>query len=69
MSKPARISLLIGTFILSNVDSVKNFSINSFFSDNSEDDKKTSEEREIEKFKKDVRSKILCEKNDQLCWK
>lgn len=38
MSKPVKLSFLIGSIFFSQVDSVQNFSINSFFSD----DKKQS---------------------------
>lgn len=34
--KPTKLSILIGTLILSQTDSVKNFSINSLFSDNND---------------------------------
>lgn len=69
MAKPFKLSLLIGTFAFTQADPVRNFSINSLFSDTESDRKRLAEQKQVEKFKSDIRSKIMCDKNDELCWK
>lgn len=45
MAKPFKLSLLIGTFAFTQADPVRNFSINSLFSDSESDRKRIAEQK------------------------